>query len=243
MPIEISCPHCESTLRIKSRDSEGRVVPCRHCGERFRIEIPVDSDDAFYDDEWSDEADDEVYEAPRRRKSSSRRKKRASNNVPLIAGMSVAGVLLVGILVAVLMRPGDGNPDLPADAEPGDVAERDRQDSVAPQTGAVSDAETEDLGRRFVAAVSELDDDLAAQMFDPDEIANRIVTGLDFPEQELTVFKIGLKAALKQPTGSVGSIVNAIRQGGRAKLIRVREVDGDEEGLAHSNGVNPLDEA
>ncbi|MBL6706888.1 MAG: hypothetical protein ISQ06_12305 [Planctomycetaceae bacterium] len=75
-PIEVYCPHCESTLKLKNRAVEGRIVPCPRCRKKFRIEIPAQATyDEYEYDAYEEEADAyEEYEAPRRsnRASSSR---------------------------------------------------------------------------------------------------------------------------------------------------------------------------
>ena len=50
-PIEVHCPECQATLKLKSRAAEGRKVPCPKCGQPFVIEI-------IEDDEIIDDFDD-----------------------------------------------------------------------------------------------------------------------------------------------------------------------------------------
>ena len=47
-PIEVHCPECQATLKLKNRDAEGRKVPCPKCKTPFVITIP--DDDEVLDD-------------------------------------------------------------------------------------------------------------------------------------------------------------------------------------------------
>ena len=35
-PIEVHCPECQATLKLKNRDAEGRKVPCPKCKHALR---------------------------------------------------------------------------------------------------------------------------------------------------------------------------------------------------------------
>ncbi|HAB10915.1 MAG TPA: hypothetical protein DCE47_04410, partial [Planctomycetaceae bacterium] len=58
-PIEVHCPECQATLKLKNRDAEGRKVPCPKCKTPFVITIPDDDEvlDDFDDFDDFDEGD------------------------------------------------------------------------------------------------------------------------------------------------------------------------------------------
>ena len=49
-PIEVHCPECQATLKLKNRDAEGRKVPCPKCKQPFVIELPADDGLEVIDD-------------------------------------------------------------------------------------------------------------------------------------------------------------------------------------------------
>ena len=56
-PIEVHCPECQATLKLKNRDAEGRKVPCPKCITPFVIMIP-DDDEVLDDfDDFDDDLD------------------------------------------------------------------------------------------------------------------------------------------------------------------------------------------
>jgi len=131
--IQVSCPHCDSSLKLKNRDKLGKRVPCPKCKKPFVLkedsEDILDALDEFDDDDYG-----EFIPAPPPRKPSStskkkRSKKSESSNQVLYT--IVAGVVLVGLIVGGMMLfsgsggvlaqlTGDGLSDfsfLPPDAE------------------------------------------------------------------------------------------------------------------------------
>ncbi len=79
-PIEVHCPECQATLKLKSRAAEGRTVPCPKCGQPFVIEIVEDDEvlDDFDDMDDFGDLDEEPEEesrpaAPAKQKSSAAR--------------------------------------------------------------------------------------------------------------------------------------------------------------------------
>ena len=73
-PIEVHCPECQATLKLKNRDAAGRKVPCPKCKQPFVITIPdedevLDGDDNCpatsnpgQEDDDSDEEDEKIPE-------------------------------------------------------------------------------------------------------------------------------------------------------------------------------------
>ena len=53
-PISLSCPNCESKLKIKDESLLGSRVKCPKCGERFTADEPLEVLDAFEDEDFDD---------------------------------------------------------------------------------------------------------------------------------------------------------------------------------------------
>jgi len=49
-PIEVHCPECQATLKLKNRDAVGRRVPCPKCKQPFVIELPEEDEFEALDD-------------------------------------------------------------------------------------------------------------------------------------------------------------------------------------------------
>ena len=104
-PIEVHCPECQATLKLKNRDAVGRKVPCPKCKQPFVIELPADDeleviDDFDEFDEFDDfgEADDfgDLDEAAAGvKKPTAAPKKSSGKKVWIIVG-SIVGVAILG---------------------------------------------------------------------------------------------------------------------------------------------------
>ena len=103
-PIEVHCPECQATLKLKNTDAVGRRVPCPKCSQPFVIELPADDglevlDDFgdFDDFDEFDEAEDfgDIDEASAKPKPVAK-KKSSGKKVWIIVG-SVLGVGILGV--------------------------------------------------------------------------------------------------------------------------------------------------
>jgi uncharacterized protein (TIGR03067 family)/prepilin-type processing-associated H-X9-DG protein len=104
-PIEVHCPECQATLKLKNTDAVGRRVPCPKCRQPFVIELPADDGlevlDDFGDfddlDEFGDDDFGEMEEAsaPATRPKPAA-KKSSSKAIWIILG-SVLGVTGLGV--------------------------------------------------------------------------------------------------------------------------------------------------
>ncbi len=115
-PIEVNCPKCRASLKLKNQAHVGRRVPCPKCGVPFHIALPggdddvevlddfeeLDGGDEFGDfDEFDDFGDDfeDVEPAPVKSKQPVPASKSSSNKtvllviglVVLVAGLGVGG--------------------------------------------------------------------------------------------------------------------------------------------------------
>src|SRR5438445_12874241 len=108
---KIACPSCAVSLKIADTVPAGKPIKCPGCGNGFRVPAakaevaiptatllppprkaptPVEEEDHF------DENDEELEERPRPRKKKKLRPKKQAANVPLIAGMIVGVLVLIG---------------------------------------------------------------------------------------------------------------------------------------------------
>ena len=101
-PIEVHCPECQATLKLKNRDAVGRKVPCPKCKQPFVIELPADDEleviDDFDDFDDFGEADDfgDLDEAAASvKKPAAAPKKSSGKKVWIIVG-SIVGVAILG---------------------------------------------------------------------------------------------------------------------------------------------------
>ena len=105
-PIEVHCPECQATLKLKNRDAVGRKVPCPKCSQPFVIELPQEEElevledfsefDEFDEfDEGEDFGDLDEAASPAA-KSPPVAKKSSGKMVWIILG-SVLGVGLLGV--------------------------------------------------------------------------------------------------------------------------------------------------
>ncbi|MEE3286388.1 MAG: hypothetical protein VX311_17540, partial [Planctomycetota bacterium] len=104
-PIEVHCPECQATLKLKNRDAVGRKVPCPKCKQPFVIELPADDEleviddfDDFDDFDEFGEADDfgDLDEATANvKKPTAAPKKSSGKKVWIIVG-SIVGVAILG---------------------------------------------------------------------------------------------------------------------------------------------------
>ena len=104
-PIEVHCPECQATLKLKNRDAVGRKVPCPKCKQPFVIALPAEDEleviDDFDDfDEFDDfgESDDfGDFEEPATGVTTpvAAPKKSSGKKVWVIVG-SIVGVVILG---------------------------------------------------------------------------------------------------------------------------------------------------
>jgi predicted Zn finger-like uncharacterized protein len=107
---KVTCPECSATLRVPADLPAGKRVRCPECETRF----DPSADDEPVRPSRRDRDDDR----PRRSRDRDRRPQKKKNNTPLIAGLVLAGLLvLVGGAVAVsFLLPDDkAATDLPPD--------------------------------------------------------------------------------------------------------------------------------
>ncbi len=100
-PIEVHCPECQATLKLKNRDAAGRKVPCPKCKQPFVITIPDEDEvlDDFDDFDEFDEGDDfgDLDEAPASSaKSQAAAPKKSGKKLWIIVG-AVVGLAVVGV--------------------------------------------------------------------------------------------------------------------------------------------------
>ncbi|MGE5194691.1 MAG: zinc-ribbon domain-containing protein [Deltaproteobacteria bacterium] len=67
--LRVACPHCGSRFRLKNRQSLGRKMTCRNCGDEFTARTSTG------DDEFA--AEDDLLPAPARRSSDGSRRKKS----------------------------------------------------------------------------------------------------------------------------------------------------------------------
>lgn len=116
MPLSVTCPNCEKTLRLKD-DSAGRKVRCPDCSTA--ISVPTQPDDDIHEEvsprpkrravtEDNDELGDAPVSKSRARKSSKKKSSRSKAGGPnwlLIGGLGIGGIvalLFVAMLVAAI---------------------------------------------------------------------------------------------------------------------------------------------
>jgi predicted Zn finger-like uncharacterized protein len=125
MPISVSCPACETLLRV-SDELAGRKVKCPQCGGLVQI---VDEEDLPSEEEErprrarrarreSADADDEE---PRLRRKKKKKVKGGHGLLFALFGGGAALAALVVVLVIVLTRAGDGQRGAPGAPPPGNV--------------------------------------------------------------------------------------------------------------------------
>ncbi|HEY3965893.1 MAG TPA: zinc-ribbon domain-containing protein [Planctomycetaceae bacterium] len=118
--LRVGCPECGTTYRLKSRQSVGRKMNCRNCGEAFVARLQEDDPD-FEPQEDHGSSSDEWHPAgrlpARRRKSGKdRRKTRSRRSLWLdwrIAAAAGAVLVVVGLVIAFLNIPFARGPDTP----------------------------------------------------------------------------------------------------------------------------------
>ncbi|MFP6703870.1 MAG: hypothetical protein VB861_19130, partial [Planctomycetaceae bacterium] len=100
-PIEVRCPECQATLKLKNTNAVGRRVPCPKCSQPFVIELPADDGLEILDDfddfdefEGSEDFGD-IDEASTKPKPVAK-KKSSGKKVWIIVG-SVLGVGILGV--------------------------------------------------------------------------------------------------------------------------------------------------
>jgi hypothetical protein len=119
MPIRVKCRSCSKELRLKD-GAAGKTIKCPDCDDPIRVPKAKPAEEEW--DEYEDEYEDDEYDEPQPRRRSPARKSsgsggkkkgkksaKKSNPTPLIIGGAVGGVVVLGILVAVLMSGGDEN--------------------------------------------------------------------------------------------------------------------------------------
>lgn len=261
-PIEVYCHHCESTLKLKNRAAEGRIVPCPRCRKKFRIEIPAQATyDEYEYDAYEEEVDAyEEYEAPRRSnrasssragggrrggKSRSKKKSSVQPNITLIAGIGVGGLLIVGVLVALLMRGRDGDvasnvpnaapgaagsPTVPG-AAANSSAPGDEQSAPGIQAAAaISDEDVAALGCQFVDHLKSVNTFAVGQMIDQAGFVERVVAGLSVSPADKAGMQAGMRTALAQPNGFFGQLATLSRSG-QVSFQKVVTFSGEKRAL------------
>jgi hypothetical protein len=103
--LRVACPHCGSQLRLKSRQSLGRRLTCRDCGDEFTARSsPAYDDDGSADDAFSAEA--ELPPRGTRRPAGSARRKKPTRHRPLNRWVFIgAGLAILIILAGVFSGP------------------------------------------------------------------------------------------------------------------------------------------
>ena len=108
-PIEVHCPECQATLKLKNRDAVGRRVPCPKCSQPFVIELPEEDEfevledfsevDEFGEFDEFDEGDDfgDLNQRPATAAKAPPAAKKSSGKMVWIILGSVLGVGLLGV--------------------------------------------------------------------------------------------------------------------------------------------------
>ena len=111
-PISVACPNCEATLKLKSREAEGKKVRCPKCEKPFVVKLPAVEDEVV--DEWDlpteDDADEEPPPPPVRKGAGKKKKKSRSGGFQkpaLIVGAALVAVAMIGGLItgAIYLLP------------------------------------------------------------------------------------------------------------------------------------------
>lgn len=255
--IEIFCDHCDASLKLKNRNSVGRLVPCPKCGERFRVEIPAEDN---YADEWEsehnayetdysfDDYEDGQSKSRRRSASSSRsagrsgrrrpsKKGKPQVNVPLIAGISIGCLAVVG-LVVFLASGKTQQDDLNQSGSVGSTVD----ESGSPEATSghpVTEAEVAELGRKFAEHLSSGSAATAVQFLDLDLLTARIVGGLIDDPGEIRDFKTGFEKTIQRHDSLLGQLATMGNNGATISFQHVVTVDGQQRALIrllHPNG-------
>nr|MBC8290478.1 hypothetical protein [Planctomycetota bacterium] len=108
-PVTVTCPECGAKLKLKSRESLGRKLPCPKC------EVPF------------------VLTEGSKGSQQVRKGSFAENNRPLLIGLAAGGLVAVGMLVASLVLPRGGDPA----PQPGETVadQNDSTPGTSPPTG------------------------------------------------------------------------------------------------------------
>jgi mono/diheme cytochrome c family protein len=148
---QLACPGCGVKLKIAASLPEGKLIKCPKCGDALRV--PGDSNGNRFSKrngarmrkaaapDYGDDLDEDFDERPVRRKKF-RKKKKKVNRTPLIVGLVLGGVFLVGVggILAVIWSHKNKTADVAdsskseADAkpEPGPGARPGRQGPSGP---------------------------------------------------------------------------------------------------------------
>ena len=240
--VSVTCPHCGRRAKLKSAAALGRTMPCRGCGEPFKLKADGGGGDAgdpfggpFSDDDFAPAA------APPRRTArptpakkagpAARRKKKSSGGgVPVWAWVvgGVAAALLVcgGGLAALLFPAIDA-----ARTAARQAAERnDARQAAAevasstppPPVAAATEEQARELGKKVDMAMSAGNAPLMASLLDADALVDVAVAGMNLQENDLRQLKAGFASTRRQITASW---VQAVA-GGDARFLGVTEIDG-----------------
>jgi len=127
---KLACPSCGVKLRVADTMPPGKMITCPKCGDGFPVPDGTDytlspkaaivrSRKAATPPDEDEGQREEVAARPKIRK---RRKKpkEAANNAPLILGLVIGGALslIVGVALAVILRPWEKKAERIADSSP-----------------------------------------------------------------------------------------------------------------------------
>ena len=155
----VKCTNCGKRLKLKA-PAVGKKLRCPACKEPFvvpgksggakkkRTPPANDFDDYGADDDFGADGDDDYGEPARPQRSGAKGKKarkvapKKSSKAPLIAGVAILGIGLVGGLVYMLVfaKSGDSTANTETDAAAADVA---ANDATSPDTDTVAAADAE----------------------------------------------------------------------------------------------------
>lgn len=104
---KIACPSCDAKLKIAASFPDGRRITCPKCNLGFPVPAENDFSDSGADvDAGSNHDQDGDAPRPTRHKKL-RKKKKAASKLPLIIGLALVGLLVVGggVTLAVMLLP------------------------------------------------------------------------------------------------------------------------------------------
>lgn len=132
-PIEIQCPNCSKTLKLKNDSAVGKKVPCPKCKKPFVIELPQADDDEFVEDDMEllddfDDMDDDDFGDPDEmgapgegapKSAPPAAEGKSGKKLWWIIGGSVAAVVCIGGVAAFLLFGSGNSADAVAGPGPG----------------------------------------------------------------------------------------------------------------------------
>lgn len=235
MSVSVCCPHCDSSLKLKQRESLGRKVRCPRCSTPFVAEEEAADEEFYLEDDYGEDADpyddsaDEWSEAPdsyrrspaKRRSSGTRRPSsgsRSKDGQPpwlLIAG-GVFGLLFLGIvLVGAVSRPrGNAANGINAGAN-GPVAV---EAAATVNTGApITEEEIQVFVAEMNAAIDSNSAAAVARLINLTAIVEKCMAGIEAPAQFQRGFRQGIG-----PAGPrlASEILASTQAGGSYRFLR-----------------------